>query len=43
MNFFLNPDTDNSGGKGSGTYNAAPKLTIMVVHISGALVAYTKV
>ena len=37
-----NPDLDNSGGKGSGTRDAAPKPNTIEVRISGALAAYTK-
>jgi hypothetical protein len=38
-----NLNLDDSGGKGFSTYNTASKLNIMEVHISGALVIYTKV
>ena len=37
------PDLDNSGGKGSGTCDAAFKPNIIEVRISGAPAAYTKV
>jgi hypothetical protein len=38
-----NPDLDNSGGEGSGTYNTALKLTIIAVHIFSAPAIYTKI
>ena len=36
------PDLDDSRGKGSGIYNAAPKPTTIVVYNSGALDVYIK-
>ena len=36
------PDFDNNRGKGFSTYNTAPKLNSIAVHISGALGIYTK-
>ena len=36
------PDSDNSRGEGSGTYNTTPKPTTIVVHNSGALDTYIK-
>jgi hypothetical protein len=41
--FLSNPDTDDSRGEGFSTYNTTSKLTTIAVHISGALVIYTKV
>ena len=38
-----NLDLDDSGSKGSSTYNTTPKLHIMEVYISGTPVIYTKV
>jgi hypothetical protein len=35
-------DLDDSGGEGSGTYNAASKPNTMEVRISSATVVYTK-
>ena len=37
-----NPDSDNSGGKGSSTCDAAPKPNTIEAHISGASAVYTK-
>jgi hypothetical protein len=40
---FSNLDSDNGGSEGFSIYDAAFKLNIMEVCISGALDAYTKV
>ena len=37
-----NLDSDNSGGEGFGTYNAAPKPNIIKVRISSAPAVYIK-
>ena len=37
-----NPDSDNSGGEGSSTYNTALKPTTIAVHNSSTPDAYTK-
>ena len=36
-------DSDNGGGKSSGTYNTAPKPNTMEARISSAPAVYTKV
>ena len=38
-----NLDSDDGGGKGFSTYNAAPKPNTIEVRISGAPAIYTKV
>ena len=38
-----NLDLDDSGSKGSSTYNTTPKLNTIEVRISSTLVTYTKV
>jgi hypothetical protein len=40
--FLFSLNLDDGGGKGFSTYNTAPKLNIIEVCISSALVIYTK-